>query len=151
MVERYRERYQSPMLMRASELFRTLTLGRFVELRVDLDSASPRLLGLCDDRARVVEVDHMSEGTTDQLFLALRLAAVEQAVAAGVRLPFLADDLFVNFDDDRARAGLNVLRSLAQSTQVLVFTHHTHIAQLARDIVGAEVLSECALEDGQPA
>lgn len=41
----------------------------------------------------------MIEGMTDQLFLALRIAAIGQSVAAGVRLPFLADDLFVNFDE----------------------------------------------------
>ena len=64
----------------------------------------------------------MSEGSTDQLFLALRLAAVEQSISSGVPLPFLADDLFVNFDDARARAGFQVLAELARSTQVLFFT-----------------------------
>ena len=87
----------------------------------------------------------MSEGTTDQLFLALRLAALEQSVASGVRLPFLADDLFVNFDDERARAGFEVLADLARSTQVLFFTHHAHLASIAREVVGAEYHSECAL------
>ena len=53
----------------------------------------------------MVEVGAMSEVTTDQLFLALRLAALEQSVPAGVVLPFLADDLSVNFDDERAEAG----------------------------------------------
>lgn len=57
----------------------------------------------------------MSKGTTDQLFLALRVAAVEHATAAGVRLPFLADDLFVNVDDDRARASFKALAELARS------------------------------------
>ncbi|MEG3089204.1 ATP-binding protein [Sphingomonas sp. PB4P5] len=73
----------------------------------------------------------MSEGTTDQLFLALRLAVMEQSVVAGVRLPFLADDLFVNFDDERAEAGFRVLAELAESTQVLFFTHHPHFAAIA--------------------
>ena len=63
------------------------------------------LLGLRDDSRTVVEVGAMSEGTTDQLFLAIHLAAVEQSAAAGVRLPLLADDLFVNFDDERSEAG----------------------------------------------
>jgi uncharacterized protein YhaN len=144
-LDRYRERRQNPLLARASELFRTLTLGRYLELRVDLDSASPRLLGLCDDRASLVEVDHMSEGTSDQLFLALRLAAVEQTIGAGVRLPFLADDLFVNFDDARAKTGLRVLTELARSTQVLIFTHHAHLVALAREVAGADTLSECQL------
>lgn len=82
-IERYRERNQDPLLVRASELFSTLTLGRYSALRVEVGEAGPRLLGITDDGRAAVEVDAMSEGTTDQLFLALRLAAVEQSVAAG--------------------------------------------------------------------
>jgi uncharacterized protein YhaN len=103
------------------------------------------LLGITDDGRAAVEVDAMSEGTTDQLFLALRLAAVEQSVAAGVCLPFLADDLFVNFDNDRAEAGFRVLAELAQKTQVLFFTHHSHLAAIARRVVGEDGYSECTL------
>lgn len=144
-IEQYRERHQDPMLLRASELFSTLTIGRYAALRIDNDVGAPRLLGLRDDGRTVVEVGAMSEGTTDQLFLALRLAAVEQSVASGVRLPFLADDLFVNFDDERSEAGFRVLAELARSTQVLFFTHHPHLAAIARSVVGADVHSECSL------
>jgi uncharacterized protein YhaN len=83
----------------------------------------------------------MSDGTADQLFLALRLAALEQSIAAGVALPFLADDLFINFDDARARAGLEVLGELSRMTQVLFFTHHAHLAAMARDVLGVESAS----------
>lgn len=144
-IERYRAKHQDPLLSRASSLFSRLTLARYSGLRVDFDTAVPRLLGVSDDGRSVVEVGAMSEGTTDQLFLALRLAALEQSVASGVRLPFLADDLFVNFDDERARAGFEVLADLARSTQVLFFTHHAHLASIAREVVGAEYHSECAL------
>jgi uncharacterized protein YhaN len=144
-IERYRAKHQDPLLARASGLFSRLTLARYSGLRVDFDTAVPRLLGVSDDGRSVVEVGAMSEGTTDQLFLALRLAAIEQSVASGVRLPFLADDLFVNFDDERARAGFEVLADLARSTQVLFFTHHAHLASIAREVVGAELHSECAL------
>ncbi|MBS9476953.1 ATP-binding protein [Ancylobacter radicis] len=144
-IETYRERHQDPLLLRAGELFSTLTTGRYVTLRVDADGASPRLLGLRDDGRTMVEVGAMSEGTTDQLFLALRLAALEQSVAAGVNLPFLADDLFVNFDDQRAEAGFRVLAEVATSTQVLFFTHHPHLMAIARHVVGADLHSECAL------
>jgi uncharacterized protein YhaN len=101
---------------------------------------------LRDDNRTVVEVDAMSEGTTDQLFLALRLAAVEQSVAAGITLPFLADDLFVNFDDERAEAGFRVLAEVAKSTQVLFFTHHPHLVAIAKSVVGKEMHSECTLQ-----
>jgi uncharacterized protein YhaN len=144
-MERYREQRQNPLLKRAGELFSILTLGRYVTLRVDLESGQPRLLGMCDDGATLVEVDAMSEGTVDQLFLALRLAAVEQTLESGFRLPFLADDLFINFDDDRARAGFKVLAELARSTQVLFFTHHAHLLPIARDAIGADVVSICEL------
>ena len=144
-IEQYRKRHQDPMLLRASELFSTLTLGRYAALRIDNDAGTPRLLGMRDDGRTVVEVGAMSEGTTDQLFLALRLAAVEQSVASGIRLPFLADDLFVNFDDERSEAGFRVLAKLARSTQVLFFTHHPHLAVIARSVVGADVHSECLL------
>ena len=61
------------MLLRASELLSTLTIGRDVARRIDNDGTTPRLLRLRDDGRTVVEVGAMSEGTTDQLFLALRL------------------------------------------------------------------------------
>ena len=47
-------------------------------------------------------------------------------------LPVLADDLFINFDDLRAEAGFRVLGELAKSTQVLFFTHHQHLLDIAR-------------------
>ncbi len=144
-IERYRERHQDPLLLRAGELFSTLTTGRYATLKVDTDGPSPRLRGMRDDMRTMVEVDAMSEGTTDQLFLALRLAALEQSVSVGVALPFLADDLFVNFDDRRAEAGFRVLAEVARSTQVLFFTHHPHLVQIAKSVVGAELHSECTL------
>ncbi len=144
-IESYRARNQDPMLLRAGALFSTLTTGRYAALQVDTDAPQPRLLGLRDDGRTMVEVDAMSEGTTDQLFLALRLAALERSVAAGISLPFLADDLFVNFDDERAEAGFRVLAQVAGTTQVLFFTHHPHLAAIAKSVVGADLHSECAL------
>lgn len=123
-MERYRERRQAPLLTRACALFRSLTLGRFVDFRIDYETSTPRLLGMRDDRQTLVPIDGMSEGTTDQLFLALRLAAVEQSIAAGVRVPFIADDLFVNFDDDRAEAGYEFVFE-PQRTR---FRHHARVS-----------------------
>src|SRR3546814_17834349 len=111
----------------SSDLFSTLTTGRYATLKVDTDAPSPRLLGMRDDTRTMVEVDAMSEGTTDQLFLALRLAALEPSVAAGVGLPFLADDLFVNFDDRRAEARFRVLAAVARTPQGLFFTPQPHL------------------------
>lgn len=144
-VERYRAQKQAPLLKRASALFATLTLNRFSKLIVSTEEEEPRLSGMTTDGA-VVSVDGMSEGTVDQLFFALRIAAVEDEVAQGIRLPFLADDLFVNYDDRRAAAGFKVLSELARRTQVLFFTHHQHLVTIAKSALAPESISECALQ-----
>ena len=74
----------------------------------------------------------MSDGSVDQLYLALRVAALEEYLDQAPALPFVADDLFINFDDDRAAAGLQVLAQLANSCQVIFFTHHEHLVDIAR-------------------
>jgi len=78
-----------------------------------------------------VPVEGMSDGTRDQLYLALRIAALEQHFRANGPMPVVADDLLINFDDRRAAAALRVLAELSHSTQVMVSTHHRHLLELA--------------------
>jgi len=141
-MARYRAQKQIPLVQRASALFATLTLGSYAGLLVDVEAS--RLSGVRDDQS-VVPVGGMSEGTVDQLFLALRIAAVEDAVTSGARLPFLADDLFINYDDERATAGFQVLAELAEKTQVLFFTHHQHLVKVAEDALAPAMVSSCRL------
>ena len=84
-----------------------------------------------------VSVDGMSDGTRDQLFLALRLATIERQRDQQDPLPFVVDDILVGFDDERSKACLEVLAEFAQKTQVLVFTHHSMVAQAAH-VLGKE-------------
>ena len=78
----------------------------------------------------------MSDGSRDQLFLALRLAALEQHLDAHEPMPLILDDLLMTFDNDRAKAILPQLRSLAQRTQIFLFTHHDHLVELCRQTLG---------------
>ena len=80
----------------------------------------------------------MSEGTRDQLFLALRLALVERYVSDAEPLPFIADDLLVNFDDERAGEALRVLSALSENTQVMLYTHHPHLLDVAEGVLGKD-------------
>jgi uncharacterized protein YhaN len=81
----------------------------------------------------------MSEGTMDQQYLALRVAAIEDYLDHAEPMPFIADDLFINFDDKRAAAGFGVLNELAKKTQVLFFTHHQHLLDVAQRALGTSV------------
>lgn len=47
-------------------------------------------------------------------------------------LPFVADDRFVNLDDTHAAAGFTALGELARRTQVIYFTHHHHLTDIAQ-------------------
>ena len=93
----------------------------------------------------------MSDGTRDQLYFALRLASVEEYLNSAELLPFVvADDLLVNINDECAAAVLQVLAKLARRTQVLFFTHHRHLVDIAQETLGEEV-SVIPLMDGATA
>lgn len=137
-IEKFRETKQGPMLAKASALFKGLTMDSFSRLLVDAEQATPRLFGIRPDGEQV-DVAGMSEGSRDQLYLALRLAALELQIDQGLCMPLIADDLFINFDDQRTAAGLKVLGELSRSMQVIFLTHHDHLVPLAREVLGADV------------
>lgn len=93
-----------------------------------------------------VPVEGMSSGTGDQLFLALRLASLERYMENSGPLPLILDDVFINFDDDRTRAALRVLRELCAATQVIYLTHHSRLVELAREVFPLELLQDQVLE-----
>ena len=53
-----------------------------------------------------VQVEGLSDGTRDQLYLALRLAAIEHHVETVSPCPVILDDILINSDDARASAAL---------------------------------------------
>jgi len=132
-IEDYRKKNQAPVLTRAGELFSKLTLGSYANLRDELDnSGKPILLGVRPNDIEV-SVDGMSDGARDQLYLALRLATLEQHLSKGEPMPFIVDDILIGFDDNRTRVSIEVLAELASSTQILLFTHHRRVTELASE------------------
>lgn len=138
-IDRYRREKQGPLLQRAGQLFSILTGNSFTDLQLEFDqNDNARLAGIRHD-GKSVSVTGMSTGSADQLYLALRVAAIEDYLDHAPPLPFIADDLFINFDDDRAAAGFRVLGELARKTQVLFFTHHEHLIDVANRALGTAV------------
>ena len=132
-VDRYRDRKQGPLLDQASEIFRDLTLGAFQKLRVDFEQTPPALVAYRPN-SLAVKVSGLSDGTRDQLFLALRIAALELQSDQGTPVPFIADDLFINFDDRRSQAGLEALFALSASTQVIFLSHQEHLLPVVQKL-----------------
>ena len=69
-------------------------------------------------------------------FLALVEELLDEVLGLGPLEPLLADqsvnDILVNFDDQRAGATLKVLSELAQQTQIILFTHHQRVIEIAK-------------------
>ncbi|HVY28468.1 MAG TPA: AAA family ATPase [Polyangiaceae bacterium] len=133
-VEHYRQRHQGPVLSRASELFQQLTLGEFSRLQVGLEET--RLECIRGGGNQALELENLSRGTRFQLFLALKLASLEDYFKSAPPLPLVLDDILVEWDDARAKAALQVLADFSQHTQVLLFTH------LASHVSAVESLSD---------
>jgi len=147
-IDRYRQQHEGPLLKRAGEIFTRLTLGSFTELRVDFNHKGEQVLcAMRDTPAEEVHISGLSEGTRDQLYLALRIASLEDYVQRHP-MPVILDDILVNFDDDRAQAALQILAELSQHTQVIYFTHHQHLVALAQEAVPAADLATQHLHNG---
>jgi uncharacterized protein YhaN len=133
-IERYRAANQDPLLGIASGFFRELTLGSFAGLRADMDESDrPVLVGLRPDGGWV-PVAGMSSGTRDQLYLSLRLASLERRAQTVEPMPFIVDDILINFDEMRCQATLGALAGMADRIQVILFTHQAQIAAMARSL-----------------
>ena len=144
-IEIYRDRNQGPILMKAGDYFSALTEGTYRGIKADIDDkGDPILLAEHAERGSL-EIPVLSDGTLDALYLALRLAAIVKHNASFEPVPFIADDLLINFDNPRAKATLKVLSDLSETGQVLFFTHHAHMKDLAQESVRTNLFIEHCL------
>ncbi|RZB37446.1 MAG: hypothetical protein SRB2_01220 [Desulfobacteraceae bacterium Eth-SRB2] len=142
-IERYREKSQGPILKHTTDFFKQITRGSFQGIRAEFDdTGQPVLVGVRAGGKEIVPVDGMSDGTADQLYLALRLAGLRDYLERNEPIPFIVDDILIKFDDDRAVAALQALGRLSEQTQVIFFTHHRHLLELARKNVESSFLIE---------
>jgi len=136
-IDRYREQNQAPLVKRASDLFQRLTLNRFCGLKTDYsgNNDQPILVGLRTQDNVHIPTSGMSDGTRDQLYLALRLASIERYIDKNAPIPLILDDILINFDDDRSKVTIEILGELSQQTQILFLTHHSRLVELAQAVV----------------
>ena len=114
-------RFSPRLNRRAGELFSALTGGKYEEVTLTRElEASAREAGAVLPRRAIT----LSQGTVDQLYLAVRLAVCELALPAEDPSPLVLDDALTDFDDGRLALALDCLRDLAQERQILLFTCH---------------------------
>ncbi len=148
-IERFRKENQGPLLEKSGQVFQSVTRGAFGGLGAEFNADDvPILVGLRPDRSSV-SIEGMSDGSRDQLYLALRLAALDRYLEQHEPMPLILDDLLITFDDDRATAILPQLAALAQRTQIFLFTHHDHLVEICRRTLGEDTFHLHRLSTGQ--
>lgn len=124
-VEEWESRSQPEVYRRAGELLSLMTDGAWI--RVALSSEGTII---ATDAARNErDPKHLSLGTCQQLYLALRIALLMCADNVGESVPILADDILVNFDSQRRAGAARALAQLARTRQVIVFTCHEEVVE----------------------
>lgn len=124
------EKKSQPEVYRiASELFALMTDNAWRSVRINPDNQ----IEVTDALMTTRPPELLSLGTRQQLYLALRIALLVTAENVGASLPILADDILVNFDDERRRGAARALAYLAEHRQVILFTCHADVVTLLRE------------------
>lgn len=132
------------LIDRAGKYFEFITGGDYFELSIDEHSFfSRRRKNISVSNNGTISASHpeeefvtvydnqMSEGTKDQLFLSLRLAFVSMFnEKSDKKLPFIADDILINFDDERIENALKLFKEFSKTTQVFFFTHSSRVMEI---------------------
>ena len=109
-------RFAPRIAKEAQSLLSRMTDGRYDRLSISQDMS---LTVATRDETVLRESQRRSEGTVDQIYLALRLAVSRELMP---RAPFVLDDALVRFDDVRHAAAMDILKDEAASRQIILFT-----------------------------
>lgn len=124
----------SPVLELASSYLCEMTYMRYRELRIPIGDDGMKRIYVRDAQGNNWGLDALSRGTREQVYLALRLAAVREYRAKGVILPVILDDPLVNFDDERARKVFDLLCVEARQQPIIYLTcHRRFLDELSTD------------------
>ncbi|KAA5543229.1 AAA family ATPase [Roseiconus nitratireducens] len=140
-IDHYRREHESPVLKLACEAFRDLTCGRYVGLKPEYDDRGRSTVFGIQKEGKgesLVPVEAMSLGTADALYLAMRLASLEHQLEGGRAVPVVIDDCLIQLDDERTVAAMKRFAQLSLRTQVILFTHHRHLIELAESNLSSE-------------
>ncbi|MBE3556370.1 MAG: AAA family ATPase [Firmicutes bacterium] len=126
--EHFEKERQPYVLQETGRYLDLFTAGRYTAVRVLIDQ--PDHLFAEDAHQEYWEAMQLSRGTREQLYLALRLALIDELCSHGIQTPVLIDDVLVNFDPQRLKRFAHLMAQWsAKGHQVLLFTCHPEVSQ----------------------
>lgn len=115
-----------------------LSNGKYLSAMVEPSTFSVHVLQ--SNQNAPIDIDKLSFGTREQLYLLLRAAVVELFAKNGEGIPLLLDDPLAHADETRLREALDIFANLAESHQIFYFTKDQAVAQYFGERFGAETL-----------
>ncbi|MBP7175927.1 MAG: AAA family ATPase [Thermoclostridium sp.] len=117
------------------EILSAVTAGKYKGIKAD-DSLTLKLAP--QESTEEVLPDQLSSGTMDQIYLALRLAAVRIVEIKGETLPLFLDEPFAQYDESRTKEALVLLERESKTRQILLFTCKKREVELVREVFHSE-------------
>ena len=109
-------RFAPRITRRAEEFLRFLTDGAYCRITISEDMT---VMAARDAESTLRPTQWRSEGTADQMYLALRLAVWE---VLSPDSPLILDDALIRFDQKRMEKAMDLLGRLSRQRQILLFT-----------------------------
>lgn len=128
--ETFVQQTKDKLLSGASKYFREITGGEYKAILPPENIIEGDFQAILRDGTIQDSTELLSRGTTEQLFLAIRLSRIREIHPP---LPVIIDDSFVNFDDFHLVETLNLVNELANTNQVFLLTCHPNLIELCTE------------------
>ena len=127
----YEKDRKQPVVRESEQFFRTITNSQYQTIVAPHGEESLQVIGANGSR---YDLDMLSRGTAEQLYLSLRFGYIQEFGRRARPLPVVMDDILVNFDPQRVRAAVSTMLELASKNQILFFTCHPETVSLFEEL-----------------
>lgn len=128
--ETFVQETKEKLLSGASKYFKEITGGQYKAILPPEQILEGDFQALLRDGTIQDSTDLLSRGTTEQLFLAIRISRIKDIEPA---LPVIIDDSFVNFDNFHLIETMSLINDLAKTNQIFLLTCHPHLVELCTE------------------
>ncbi|MDV2583421.1 ATP-binding protein [Alkalibacillus haloalkaliphilus] len=114
---RYQYEYLPKILNFTTKIFNEVTRAAYIDVRFSQEET----LIVQHQNGKWFDVKQLSDGTADQLYIALRLA-LNESLNEAQGFPFVLDDAFVHFDEERKKQMMSILLNQSENQQLIYFS-----------------------------
>src|SRR5699024_4070870 len=123
---KFHKKYMNYVIEKASHYFNIITKSKYVAI---YPPQKNKTFPVETELRTRFTIDQLSQGTIDQLYVALRIA-ISTVMSEKYSVPFIIDDAFVHFDNKREQAVMRLLEEITKEQKVILFTVKKNIRRL---------------------